>query len=182
MSSELDKKIAVIESALREERQRLKLAVQFGRVGVWDYDLVTGKLWWNETMFDLYKVSPDKFNGAYQDFDEAINPEDAPVVAAEVRKCIEEGSSFNFSFRLRDNSRWIRGCAEVVYDEEGKPSRMVGVNTEDYGRTPHCLTDCPFAAKVKAHALPAPTPTPKVFARCAKETYPSADSTPLPQQ
>jgi PAS domain S-box-containing protein len=67
---------------------------------------------------------------AYEAFLEIVHPQDRALVDQAVKQALEEGSDYRVEFRaiLPDGTvRWAKTYGEVLSDEAGKPTRMVGV-------------------------------------------------------
>jgi len=65
-------------------RDRLSLATRAGGFGIWDWDLVTDRLEWNDRMFALYAVSKDEFNQTSNIWFERLHPDDRARGESEV--------------------------------------------------------------------------------------------------
>lgn len=120
------------ESRLQLLSERLSLAIAVAKVGVWDWDKASDSLTWDETMFEIYGVSP----GAplnYKTWSGAVIPEDLPGAEAMVQKMIAEKGQANGEFRIvrGDGSiRHISASERVLLDEHGNVSRVLGVNLD----------------------------------------------------
>ncbi|MBI2422305.1 MAG: response regulator [Candidatus Hydrogenedentes bacterium] len=127
------------ESEARERRlnERFSLAVDSAGIGVWDYDIVNGVLVWDEQMFHLYPVDPEKFSGTYDAWERGIHPDDITRANMEVQQAIRGEQPFDTEFRVLWPSgevRHIKANARVVRDAEGNPVRLIGVNYDISGR------------------------------------------------
>lgn len=123
-----------IEAAanLRLSTERLQLATEASGVGVWDYQLVTGKLIWNDSMYALYGV-PRTAALAYEAWHDAVLPEDMSDAEAALKATLEKGVPYDLNFRIRRGDgvvRVIHARARVYRDADGKPARMVGTNED----------------------------------------------------
>ncbi|MBS2091090.1 PAS domain-containing protein, partial [Klebsiella pneumoniae] len=65
-----------IESELQHTVDRLALATQTARVGIWDLDFTSGKISWDDTMFELYGITREKFSGTVLDWESSLHPDD----------------------------------------------------------------------------------------------------------
>ena len=70
------------ELQLERSRERLSLATTAAKFGVWDIDLSTGILVWDEMMHTLYGTDPETFGGRFEDWRHTVHPEDLPEAEA----------------------------------------------------------------------------------------------------
>ncbi len=119
------------EDDLKLVSNRLSLATRAGGVGIWDYDVVNNRLAWDAQMFRLYGTSPQRFNGAYEDWQLAVHPEDRVSTDATIQSALRGEQEFATEFRVLwpdGDIRSIRALAIVQRDAAGKPIRMIGTN------------------------------------------------------
>jgi len=119
------------EDQLTALSERLWLAVQAGRVGIFDYDVAADRLTWDEVMFQLYGVPPDQFGGVHDVWHKSLHPEDVARAEAEFGLALRGERDFNTEFRVvwPDGSNHdIRAIARVQWDSTGRPVRMIGTN------------------------------------------------------
>lgn len=122
-----------MEVALRESNERLSLATQAGGVGLWNYDVVSNQLVWDDQMFRLHGVSRGDFVPAYDTWQRCLHPDDRRRVDQEIRDALSGEKSFNTEFRVvwPDGSLHdIRALALVERNDAGHPLRIVGTNWE----------------------------------------------------
>ncbi|MBK1880354.1 PAS domain S-box protein [Pelagicoccus mobilis] len=117
---------------IKAATDRLALAVQAAGVGIWDLDLESGKLIWDEQMFALYGCDADSFEGGYGDWKRGVHPEDFEKTVEAVDAAIAGTREFDTEFRIvrKDTGevRHLRALALVERDEAGDAVRMVGTN------------------------------------------------------
>ncbi len=121
------------EAALRESNQRLQLATDSARLAVWDWDLQTGAMSWDDRMFELYGTTRLEADGTVQDWKDSLHPEDLERAMAESEAALRGEAPFDTEFRVRHRDGtvlWLKGNATVLRDQEGHPVRMVGVNRD----------------------------------------------------
>ena len=131
--SKFDAASATYEETRRDNAERLKLATEAAGVGVWDYDLENGRLTWDDAMFTIFGQDPAAFSGAYNDWRDAVLPEDLGETEAALQETIDRGHPFNTSFRIRRGDgelRSVRAIATVHYNRDGKPVRVIGINED----------------------------------------------------
>ncbi|MEO8681344.1 MAG: ATP-binding protein [Vicinamibacterales bacterium] len=117
------------DKPLSEDEERLRLAVDAGQLGVWDWDVVNDIVAWSDRVYELHDVPAGGFGGRVADFAALVHPDDAGGVGAAIQDALKSGDSFAAEFRvpLRNGRiRWLSTRAEVIRDQDGKPVRMVG--------------------------------------------------------
>jgi PAS domain S-box-containing protein len=123
------------EQALAASEQRLRLATETSEIGIWDWDLANNTVRWDTQMFLLYGLPPrDSMQIAYQEWADALNPEDRPEQEKILGDTVRNGGRSIREFRIRRaNDREVRHlhAAEFcVTDHDGRPVRVIGVNLD----------------------------------------------------
>ena len=106
------------------------LALQAGRMGLFDWHLASGQVIGDSVHADLFGTQADAPYPATRVFD-AIHPDDKNEVEEEIRKALESDADYKTTFRVVANgeTRWLGGRGRVVErDDRGQPVRMIGVN------------------------------------------------------
>lgn len=119
------------EDELKQLTTRLELATRAGGVGVWELDIKSGNLYWDEQMFELYGLDKNIFDNAYYAWQNNLHPEDKARADEEIKLAINGEKEFNTEFRIvhPDNSTHnIRALATVLYDDKGEAIKMIGTN------------------------------------------------------
>ncbi|MEO7411616.1 MAG: PAS domain S-box protein [Sphingomicrobium sp.] len=110
--------------------ERLTLATQAGRIGVWEWDIATDALLWDARMFELYGIDPAS-KPDYQIFLNAIDFDHRERVNALLQAAVSAASEYDteFPILLPDGEmRQLRAMATVDRDAAGAPMRMIGTN------------------------------------------------------
>jgi len=113
--------------------ERLRLATGAVGMGVWDWNIQTQALVWDEQMFRLYGLEPDQSPCRYEMWRQGVHPDDLPAVEALLDKVLRGEAAFDTEFRILKPSgeiRHIQAAAVVINDQDGLPLRMVGVNRD----------------------------------------------------
>jgi len=121
---------------ISQHSQRMALAADSAGIGIWELNLMTNSLKWDDWMFKLYGIEPDAFSGAYEAWENGLHPDDKETAAKELNDAIENNGRFNTKFRIiwpSGEVRHIKAAAIVSYDSDGKPLSMVGVNYDVTG-------------------------------------------------
>jgi PAS domain S-box-containing protein len=120
------------EEEMRTLSQRLSLAAQVGNIGIWDWDVRSDVITWDEQMFDIYGISPDTAID-YAFWKNAVVAEDLPQAEAVLQQTIARKSQESSEFRinLADGSlRHVQAAQGVVLDHEGQVARVIGLNID----------------------------------------------------
>jgi len=120
------------ETKLRLLTERLSLATSVGAIGVWEWEVSTGSMTWDDTISGIYgfRLSPDD---PYGQWSRAVLPEDLPLAEGALQKTMDRKTRETVDFRIRRADGAIRhlSAAEgVVLDENGNVSKIIGVNID----------------------------------------------------
>jgi PAS domain S-box-containing protein len=121
------------ENALRESEERLKLAIAAGNMGVWEWDIVTGKESWSDVCFRILNLTHVEIENKHNFFIKSIHPEDLPAQQKAQSRAIATRTDYVHEFRIlrSDGSlRWVSTRGKCFYDESGHPLRLLGVVTD----------------------------------------------------
>lgn len=117
--------------ALESAHERIKVATESGKIGVWDWNIQTGTLEWTQQMFELYGLVPDSLNTSYDMWVQRVHAEDRAAAEMTVQNAIHAGTGLDTEFRVQlpDGSvRYIRATANITRSDDGTARRMLGVN------------------------------------------------------
>jgi PAS domain S-box-containing protein len=120
------------EGKLKALAQRLSLATEALQAGIWNWDVRTGDLNWDDTMHDIYGMARD-LPVTYQLWTHTVVPEDLPKVEATRQKVIASKSKGSDEFRItlpNGEMRFIQSAEGVILDDAGVVTGVVGVNID----------------------------------------------------
>ncbi len=118
------------EKALRQSDERLRCSQVFANIGTWDWNIRTGGLYWSERIGPLFGYAEGELETTYENFLNAVHPDDRQVVIDAVNACIDSGAEYNIEHRCvwpDGRVRWLLERGDVIRDENGAPLRMLGV-------------------------------------------------------
>jgi PAS domain S-box-containing protein len=121
------------EARLRDSEERLALASLHNGVGIWDCNLTTGELVWDESMFALYHIDRSDFSGAVSAWEKSLHPDDRERCDQEIQETLCHNKPFDTVFRVvwpNSEVHYIKAVAKLFHDETGKPVRMLGTNID----------------------------------------------------
>ncbi len=123
------------EDWLRESQQRTLLATEATGVGIWEWNLATNQIWWDDLMFRIYGMEPTEDGlTPYSSWSRRVLPEDLPAQEEAMRQTIRLGGRGEREFRIRRNDngeiRTIHAVETVRANAEGKIEWVVGTNLD----------------------------------------------------
>jgi PAS domain S-box-containing protein len=119
-----------VEAELRESEQRLLLALDVSRMGIWELDLTlhsAHRTLRHDQIFGYQTLLPE---WTYEMFLLHVIPEDRKDVDEKFNEAIAKQQIWSFECRIRRNDdvvRWIMAVGKGEYDPNGKPVRMLGI-------------------------------------------------------
>ena len=118
------------EEELRASQERFELAVRGSGVGIWDWDLITGKVYYSVRWKSLFGYDENEIGEGFDDWASRLHPDDREwIIKAQDDFLADPLSTATAEYRLRhkDGSyRWIIAHVLAVRDEQGKATRLVG--------------------------------------------------------
>jgi len=117
------------ETTLRESRDRLLQTTEAAEIGLWDWDIQSGSLTWDERCRDMFDI-PAEARVTYPVFLQAVHPEDRQGVDEATQAALAAHTILRAEYRIvwSDGSlHWIYTRGQAVYDEAGNPTQMFGV-------------------------------------------------------
>jgi PAS domain S-box-containing protein len=129
----LEMQVAERTRKLHETTRRLQLALHSGDYGVWDLDLGTGRLLWDERMCAIYGIEPAQFDGQRERWLNMVHPDDRARIQSVIGQHIESGSAFDDEYRIVRADGKVRHIATrgtVHRDATGRTVRVVGLNRD----------------------------------------------------
>jgi PAS domain S-box-containing protein len=116
--------------ALRESQERFQFVTRATNDAVWDWDLVSDALWWNEGIQTLFGYREEQVGPDITWWQELIHPEERERVVTDIRGAVESGAA---SWSAEYRSRRADGSYAQVYDRgyvlrdaDGRGTRMIG--------------------------------------------------------
>lgn len=117
-------------TALRINEERLQRSQSFANIGTWDWNIQTGELYWSERIAPLFGYHDPKTETTYENFLNAVHPDDRQSVVDAVNACVEGGARYEIEHRViwpSGETRWLLERGDVERSEAGEPLHMLGV-------------------------------------------------------
>lgn len=120
----------MLVTRLDKMAKRVKLAASVGDIGIWELDLETDGLRWDDTMHAIYELPQSRFQGNYTDWRNCVHPDDLADSEAKFQDIVKTGKVFEDEFRIitpDGTEKHIEARAQRVTFEDGN-RRVIGVN------------------------------------------------------
>lgn len=117
---------------LLDSEQKLSLCQQIGRIGTFEWQMVSNEVRWSAEIAALYGLPLNAITTSFDAWRKSVHPEDRAVLEKQVAAALKS-RKFEAEWRVvwpDGTVRWLAGRAEVYLDETGRPQRMLGVNID----------------------------------------------------
>ena len=118
-----------LERELRNAEKHLMESQQLAKIGSWDLNLLTNKLWWSDETYSIFEIDKGKFEASYEGFLSVIHPEDREFVDSAYRESLIKQTPYDTVHRLQFNGvriKYIKEHGESFFNDAGKPIRSIG--------------------------------------------------------
>ncbi|EOT1170127.1 diguanylate cyclase [Cronobacter dublinensis] len=111
--------------------ERITLANEAGGIGIWEWELGTDVIAWDQRMFELYEVPPHT-RPTYQLWKSRLLKEDVAQAEATIQEALRSRVPFKLEFRIqvKNGVRHIRALANRVLNKQGEVERLLGINMD----------------------------------------------------
>src|SRR5262245_25024353 len=120
-----------VEEALRENEERLRMAMEAANAGSFDWDIASGIIVWTSGRHSSSQAHDTEQD--YQSWRDTVHPQDIDWVEADIAKCLAERRDLYIEYRVlrADGSvRWVSNIGHAFYDEAGQAVRMKGLRID----------------------------------------------------
>jgi GAF domain-containing protein len=121
--------LAAASAELRSSLTRLEVALEASMVGVWELDLDTGRMSWDERCAALFDREYVPGLDATGDVLEHVHPDDRAAVDAAMAAAVAERGQYSAEMRIlhaNGSARWVVSRGRVLTDSTGRAVRLLG--------------------------------------------------------
>jgi len=118
------------EDDLRQTVNLLNLAQISAKMGIWDWDIVTGHIRWTDQLFNLFGLDQTKTTASFEAWRDVLHPDDLEKAGLRIDRALKEKEKLYSDYRLvlpDGQIRWINSVGEAEYDDQGQAIRMIGI-------------------------------------------------------
>lgn len=125
----------VTHQALIESEYRYHSAMQVANDGVWDWNIKTGIVRFDERYYTMAGYEKDDFAFTLEEWQKRVHPDDFHITNKAMQQYIEgQANSYDVEFRfLRKDETymWIRARGKIIErDEQSNPKRFIGTHSD----------------------------------------------------
>ncbi|HYT59732.1 MAG TPA: PAS domain S-box protein [Haliangiales bacterium] len=123
-----------MEDSLRQNNERLQLALGAARVGAWEMELKTGNAAWSDQFNDLLGLEGQRNLAGRDTFLACVHPHDRAATHRALRQVLRRRQAgFQLEFRVlhsRNGVRWLSLAGRVSREKGGQPARLTGIGMD----------------------------------------------------
>ncbi|MGY1704320.1 SpoIIE family protein phosphatase [Geodermatophilus sp. SYSU D00697] len=126
-------------------RLRFDLAIDAAGIGSFDWDLVTGRLTWDDRLLAIFGHDRATFDQTIDAFAARVHPDDRDRTLAALQGAIDTCGEYDAEFRIvlpTGETRWVQGRGRALADAHGVAVRLLGAG---YDTTDHRHADARVA-------------------------------------
>lgn len=118
----------------RHERDRLDAIIQGTNLGTWEWNIITGRTFYNHRWFSMLGLAPEK-NTTFATWEHLLHPDDLAQSSLLLQQHFKgELPFYDVKFRMRHSHGhwvWIHAVGRVTsWNEHGEPELMFGTHTD----------------------------------------------------
>jgi PAS domain S-box-containing protein len=120
-----------LDQELRLHEERLKMAMHSTGVGVWEQDVATRTVIWEDQMYRLRGLDPGDPRTPKEIDEQAMRPQDCAQRRLRIERHLRDFEPYEYEFQVRwpdGSTHWLASTGSAVRDDSGKAVRMVGLN------------------------------------------------------
>jgi PAS domain S-box-containing protein len=122
------------EEALRQSEERFDLAMRGSNDGVWDFNLETNEVYYSPRWKSMLGYAEHEVRNHVDEFNRLVHPDDRAMVWEKITAYLEKQiPTYEVTFRMQHKEGhwvWILTRGMAIWNEQGKPYRMVGIHTD----------------------------------------------------
>lgn len=116
------------EKSMADILGKLNEAQKITKIGSWDWDVQTGKLWWSDELYNIFGVSPAEYIPTFENISDFVHPDDNEGFRNAALNTFQTGGLLDYQLKIITKGRikHIKSIARARLDNYGKTYRMTG--------------------------------------------------------
>jgi PAS domain S-box-containing protein len=119
-----------VERKLKEAIDKLNIALENGNIGVWEWNLNTNEVVWDERMENMFGLERGTFGKSLEAFENLVHEDDITHVRKAISDALEHDKPLETIYRTRSlngKAKYISTKALLNKDNKGNPFSLTGV-------------------------------------------------------
>ncbi len=119
-------------NSLKDSEKGLAEAQKMAHIGNWDWDLVTGEVYWSDELYRIFGRNPQESGSTFDELLNYVHPDDRDYVENAINKRLN-GKTRGIDYRIilaNGEECTVHARSEVIFDEKNIPIRVKGI-TQD---------------------------------------------------
>jgi len=128
-SAATELELSALAREFEAHRLRVELAIDAAEIGSFDYDLVSGRLVWDDRLVEIFGYDRDSFDETIDAFTARLHPDDRARTLEAMRDAVETSGEYDAEFRIvlpSGQTRWVQARGRGLADDRGNPVRLLG--------------------------------------------------------
>lgn len=122
------------DALLKAEHERLLLAQEAGKQGMYEIQIKTGSVIFSPAFYSMHGYSPGVFQSTTDVWPRLIHPDDNQRLRREREESLKKSDTFSSEYRIKHHDgswMWVEGRTQVIArDERGDPEVLIGIHTD----------------------------------------------------
>jgi len=118
----------------KQKQDRMQLAANSAKIGIWEYRVASNELFWDKTMLSIFTDNTiHEHNDLFSVFKDHLHPQDRKAVLQLFYDSLNQQRAFHTQFRIwtkKGDIKYIQADAIVECDEAGNTTAIVGTNRD----------------------------------------------------
>jgi PAS domain S-box-containing protein len=126
LHDQLQRRATELEQRVAELAESQRVA----HIGSFVWDIAEDRITWSDELYRIYGLEPDAFTATFETFVERLHPDDRERVVATIQRTLAQGEPWSMQERIvrpTGEVRHLSTWGEVERDEEGRPTRLLGI-------------------------------------------------------
>ena len=121
--------IARRTSELKDNQYKLTEAQRMAKIGSWELDHRSGKMTWSDSLFEIFGISPEKFNVNFDNYKLLLSNKEDTLIDHAYNAHIYSHNNYKMMHKFKNKdgkTKFLQEFIETRFDEHNKPISSVG--------------------------------------------------------
>lgn len=126
---QLTKQLEGYARAIKKNEQRLLEAQKMARIGNWELDVVTNRMFWSDEVYRILGFLDASVEPSLNKYLEFVAPDDVERVRSEIKRTMEKGARYNIEYRLNlpdGNAKVVTNQGQIQMSQKTGSIVLVG--------------------------------------------------------